>query len=87
MTWTRYDYPSTADITHRVIEAFSLVLELATEHVVDEQLLDSIALACGRVIGFVQLQQESNGSWFGRWGCNYTCGTCFVLCGLSSFYP
>jgi squalene-hopene/tetraprenyl-beta-curcumene cyclase len=35
-----------------------------------------------RCIAFLRVQQETNGSWFGRWGSNYIYGTWSVLSGL-----
>jgi len=36
------------------------------------------------VIDFIKKKQESNGSWWGRWGVNYIYGTWLVLTGLCS---
>ena len=35
--------------------------------------------ACIDAIGYLSNQQESDGSWFGRWGTNYIYGTWSVL--------
>ena len=37
-----------------------------------------------RAIEFIYREQESDGSWFGRWGVNYIYGTFLVLRGLQS---
>ena len=37
-----------------------------------------------RAIDFILKQQEPDGSWFGRWGCNYIYGTALVLRGLEA---
>ena len=37
-----------------------------------------------RAIQFIRAQQESDGSWFGRWGMNYLYGTMCVLRGLDA---
>jgi squalene-hopene/tetraprenyl-beta-curcumene cyclase len=37
-----------------------------------------------RAIKFIKLEQEPDGSWFGRWGVNYVYGTMQVLRGLQS---
>jgi len=38
--------------------------------------------AVGPALEFLRTEQESNGSWFGRWGVNYIYGTWCVLSGL-----
>ena len=74
--------PSTADVTGRVLEAFSL-LNLASDHVkVDGSLLKQIKRAVERGIKYLAATQELSGAWYGRWGCNYIYGTSNVLCGL-----
>jgi len=62
--------PSTTDITARGLETFA-ALGLDTTHP-----------AVGRAIAFVLKEQELDGSWFGRWGCNYLYGTWLALRGL-----
>ena len=62
--------PSTTDITGRVLEAMAR-WGYRADHP-----------AARRAIRFVLDQQESDGSWFGRWGCNYIYGTYLALCGL-----
>ena len=37
-----------------------------------------------RALAFLRRQQESDGSWFGRWGNNYVYGTWSVLCALAA---
>jgi squalene-hopene/tetraprenyl-beta-curcumene cyclase len=37
-----------------------------------------------RAIGFLRRGQETDGSWFGRWGTNYVYGTWSVLCALNA---
>jgi squalene-hopene/tetraprenyl-beta-curcumene cyclase len=37
-----------------------------------------------RVIAFIKQKQESDGSWWGRWGVNYIYGTWLALTGLCS---
>ncbi len=64
--------PSTSDITGRVLEAMA------------RWGLDREAPAARRAIGYLRDQQESDGSWFGRWGCNYIYGTYLALCGLAA---
>jgi len=35
-------------------------------------------------LAFLRREQESDGSWFGRWGANYICGTCSVLAAFNA---
>ena len=35
-------------------------------------------------VGYVEKDQEADGSWFGRWGVNYIYGTWSALCGLNA---
>ena len=64
--------PSTADVTSRTVEALRL-LGIAA---------DSPAL--NRALAFLRCEQEEDGSWYGRWGCNYIYGTWLALCALAS---
>jgi squalene-hopene/tetraprenyl-beta-curcumene cyclase len=63
--------PSTADVTGRVVDA-----------------LRRLGLPAGapeleRATAFLLRQQEADGSWYGRWGCNYIYGTWLVLRALA----
>ena len=62
--------PSTTDITARGLETLA-ALGFNREHP-----------AVQRAITFVLKEQEADGSWFGRWGCNYIYGTWLALRGL-----
>jgi squalene-hopene/tetraprenyl-beta-curcumene cyclase len=64
--------PSTSDITGRGVEALSN-LGFSKDHPVAQ-----------KAITFLQGEQERDGSWFGRWGCNYIYGTWLVLHGLKT---
>ena len=75
--------PSTADITGRVIEAFGLLIRVAEKQYISPSLLQRVRDACERAISYLEVNQEGNGSWYGRWGVNYLYGTSNVLCGLS----
>ncbi len=55
--------PSTSDITARVVEILC-GLGLGADHP---------AILAG--LGFLRRSQEPDGSWYGRWGCNYLYGT------------
>jgi squalene-hopene/tetraprenyl-beta-curcumene cyclase len=62
--------PSCPDITGRVLEAL-VVAGLPREHV-----------AIRRGVNYLLKQQEPDGTWYGRWGCNYIYGTWLALQGL-----
>jgi squalene-hopene/tetraprenyl-beta-curcumene cyclase len=62
--------PSTTDITARGLETFAAIG------------LDPTHPAVRRAIAFTLKEQEPDGSWFGRWGCNYVYGTWLALRGL-----
>ncbi|MFY9610602.1 MAG: squalene--hopene cyclase [Blastocatellia bacterium] len=64
--------PSTSDITGRGVETLSR-LGFRKEHPVLQKALT-----------FLDGEQERDGSWFGRWGCNYIYGTWLVLHGLKT---
>ena len=62
--------PTCADITGRVLEAL-IRAGVPSSHP-----------AIRRGVDYLIRTQESDGSWFGRWGVNYLYGTCFALRGL-----
>jgi squalene-hopene/tetraprenyl-beta-curcumene cyclase len=62
--------PSCEDITSRVLESL---------HVLG---FDATFGPAARAIRFLLGKQEPDGSWFGRWGCNYIYGTWLALWGL-----
>jgi len=62
--------PSTADLTARGIEAMAEI-GFGTEY-----------RPLRRAVAFLKEQQEADGSWYGRWGCNYVYGTYLGLWGL-----
>ncbi len=64
--------PSTTDLTSRAIQA-----------------LVGMGIGPGvpairRAVEFIYSQQEPDGSWYGRWGCNYLYGTWLALVGLAA---
>jgi squalene-hopene/tetraprenyl-beta-curcumene cyclase len=64
--------PSCEDITGRTLEA-----------------LDRLGFGHGdsavtKAVDFLSRRQESDGTWYGRWGCNYIYGTWLALRGLKS---
>lgn len=62
--------PSTSDLTARALEALAC---LGYDHSFP---------AARRAVEFLRREQERDGSWFGRWGCNYLYGTWLALWGL-----
>ncbi len=71
--------PSTSDITARTLEMLGLVIR-AGDH--DAQRAAAIRMAMERAIRFLRREQEPDGAWYGRWGCNYIYGTWLALQGL-----
>jgi squalene-hopene/tetraprenyl-beta-curcumene cyclase len=64
--------PSTPDLTGRVLELLgSIGYELSDDKI-------------KRAMEFIQKTQETDGSWWGRWGVNYIYGTSIVIAGLES---
>ncbi|MBV9670385.1 MAG: squalene--hopene cyclase [Acidobacteriales bacterium] len=64
--------PPTVDITGRVLEMFAQYGARPDEPFVR------------KALAFVRSEQETDGSWFGRWGVNYIYGTALVLRGLDA---
>ncbi|MEI9974746.1 MAG: prenyltransferase/squalene oxidase repeat-containing protein [Ignavibacteriota bacterium] len=64
--------PTCADITGRVLEALAV------------HGLDRNHKAVRRGAEWLVKHQESDGSWYGRWGVAYIYGTCFALRGLAA---
>jgi len=64
--------PPTVDITGRILEMLANYGYTRRDKRVE------------RAIQFVLAEQESDGSWFGRWGVNYLYGTFLVLRGLEA---
>jgi len=62
--------PSCVDITGRVLRMLS-VLDVDASH-----------RAVRRGVRFLRNSQEPDGTWYGRWGCNYIYGTWLALTGL-----
>jgi len=63
--------PSTPDLTGRTLEALAQMGARPGEPSID------------RAIAYLRRTQESDGSWFGRWGVNYIYGTWQTLVGLA----
>ena len=64
--------PPTVDITGRVLEMLAAFG------------YDKSHPAVKKALVFLKNEQESDGSWFGRWGVNYIYGTMLVLRGLEA---
>lgn len=64
--------PSTSDVTGRCLDWLGRV-GFGLSHP-----------AVAKAVEFLKNEQEADGSWFGRWGCNYIYGTWSVLSGLAS---
>jgi squalene-hopene/tetraprenyl-beta-curcumene cyclase len=62
--------PSTSDLTARGLETLAVLG------------FDRGYPPAKRAIEFLHREQEADGSWFGRWGCNYLYGTWLALWGL-----
>lgn len=64
--------PPTVDVSARIVE-FLATIGYDREHP-----------AIARAIAFLEANQETDGSWYGRWGVNYIYGTWGVLRGLTT---
>jgi squalene-hopene/tetraprenyl-beta-curcumene cyclase len=64
--------PPTADVTARCV-SFLAQIGMPTDDPVMR-----------RAVSFLMREQETEGSWFGRWGTNYVYGTWSVLCALNA---
>src|SRR5262249_20730231 len=64
--------PSWEDITGRSLEAFA-VMGLPRDHP-----------ALRSAVGYLRSRQDPDGTWYGRWGCNYIYGTYLALSGLAA---
>lgn len=67
--------PNTADVTARVLEMMG-----STQVWMSQSRLD-------QAIDYLIKEQESDGSWFGRWGVNYVYGTSGALSALGVMAP
>ncbi len=64
--------PPTADVTARCVSFLAQIGRRRTDPVV------------ARAIAFLEREQETDGSWFGRWGTNYIYGTWSVLAAFNA---
>ena len=74
--------PNTADVTARVLEMLG-ECNLSMNDVRVQKAMPSASSAIAYLIN----EQETDGSWFGRWGVNYIYGTSGVLSALSLIAP
>jgi squalene-hopene/tetraprenyl-beta-curcumene cyclase len=63
--------PSTADVTARAIDSLCRCG------------LTPASPPVARALAFLRAQQEADGSWYGRWGCNYIYGTWLAVRALA----
>ncbi len=64
--------PPTSDVTARCVSFLAQIGMGADD------------LVMVRALAFLRREQETDGSWFGRWGTNYIYGTWSVLCALNA---
>jgi len=64
--------PPTADVTGRCVSFLAQIGMPNTDPVM------------AKAIAYLRREQETDGSWFGRWGTNYIYGTWSVLCALNA---
>jgi len=64
--------PSCEDITGRTLEAFGRIG------------IDRAARPVRRAVAYLARKQDAEGTWYGRWGCNYIYGTWLALRGLEA---
>ncbi len=74
--------PNTADVTARVLEMFG---ELQVVGNTETETKSNFPLQ--KAITYLKQEQETDGSWFGRWGVNYIYGTSGVLSALALIEP
>jgi len=64
--------PPTADVTARCVSFLAQIGMAADDKVM------------ARSLDYLRREQETDGSWFGRWGTNYVYGTWSVLCAFNA---
>lgn len=81
------DDPSTADITSRMLELCSVIIRNANSAKgrPPTHLVQRAQRAVPPAIRFLTKLQEPDGSWWGRWGCNYVFGTMSAISALAQF--
>jgi squalene-hopene/tetraprenyl-beta-curcumene cyclase len=65
--------PSTADVTGRALDGLGRLGVPGDDPAVQ------------RALAFLRREQEADGSWYGRWGCNYLYGTWLSVRGLARY--
>ncbi len=77
--------PGTADITARVLEMHGRLSNDAA--LTNSYAADMTAYKISRGLKYLLQAQETDGSWFGRWGVNYIYGTSGALSALALIDP
>ena len=79
--WGAFDADNTREIAYKLPFCdFGAVIDPpsadVTAHVVEAMAAEGLAdtTACRRGVDWLMRAQETDGSWFGRWGCNYVYG-------------
>ncbi|GFF56680.1 squalene--hopene cyclase [Aspergillus udagawae] len=73
--------PSSADVTGRVLEAFGLLVFQSPDSAcarISSEFLSQILRASDRAIEYLARNQESNGSWYGRWDTNSNINSIYI---------
>ena len=78
--------PSTPDVTGGALECFGVMLFAYNGDYLDDLLAARLRDSCCRAIDYLLATQNTDGTWYGRWGVNYIYGTSNVLRGLSHFH-
>lgn len=86
-------HSSTADLTGYVLEAFGMVLNIASQKSYEDlssqlaqtKVLGAIATASQRAVRYLAQEQQGFGGWYGRWGASYLYGTSAAISGLAWF--
>ncbi|KAL3697977.1 hypothetical protein R1sor_012053 [Riccia sorocarpa] len=79
--------PSCPDLAGHILEMLGIYLQISEEYAQTEPhqtLRREVMSSVSRGVKYLQVSQEFQGSWFGRWGVNYLYGTSGCLCGLGS---
>ncbi|CAH0028835.1 unnamed protein product [Clonostachys rhizophaga] len=86
-------HSSTADLTGYVLEAFGMVLNIASQKSYEDlssrlaqtKVLGAIATASQRAVRYLAQEQQGFGGWYGRRGASYLYGTSAAISGLAWF--
>ncbi|CAH0043491.1 unnamed protein product [Clonostachys solani] len=86
-------HSSTADLTGHVLEAFGMVLNIASRkssedlgsRLAQTKVLGAIVTASQRAVRYLAQEQEGFGPWYGCWGASYLYATSAAVSGLAWF--